>query len=623
MEIRKTGLTALKKYFLVLPAALALLAGAPAAAEDAVELEPVVITAERIPLPESRVTPNVVVITSEDIEDSGASSLGELLQDYAGITFQQSGSLGKQSAVRIRGSGSAQTLVLLDGFRISDPSNGSVNLTNLSMDNVERIEVVRGGVSSLYGSEGMNGVINIITKKPSGGQSTRVKQSYGSFSTSESSLTLERKGGLGGYRIFAENVISDGLRANDDYTRRTWGAGFSFGDDEDRFNLNLQGVQTENGLSIDGWTGALDEDDRENDHSFFGSLSWERKFGDSNGVTARVYGRTSTMYWLSPGPWGTSWDLTKSKSEGIDVQFNQRLEQVDIVLGCQYERPRVSTESPWNAPLSKDWHSSSFFVNTLTALPHGFSISAGARYDDQSNFGTEMNPKFTLTKALGGGLTTYVSTGKNFRAPNFVELYYPNYGNPNLEPERSTYQEIGLKFEQDSRFNFSLSVFNNKYRGLILPTCTCIDPPECNTYICAPMNISRARIKGIEVETGIFPGHNIEYSLNYTHLDSRNYDTGTETNRAPSDEYGLRVSYRGNSPWRWTLRGRTVSSIYDTAVSEGVDGYTVFDGKLVYSKSPKKSYYIEGNNLLDKDYSMIADYPAPGVSLRIGTEMEL
>jgi vitamin B12 transporter len=624
MPINKTASeTSLKKnfvYLLCFTFIVIISAAIPAAADDPVELEPVVITSERIPIPESRVTPNVTVITQEDIEDSGADSLGEILQDYAGVTFQQSGSLGKESAVRVRGSGSAQTLFLLNGLPMSDPSNGSANFNAVSMDNVERIEVVRGGVSSLYGSEGMNGVINIITKKPGEKPATRVKQSYGSFSTFESSLTTEGKGELGGWRLFAENLKSDGVRVNDDYTRRTLGADFTMGDDEDRLDLNLQAIGSENGLSI-GWGGATDEDDRQNDRNFFGNISWQRKFSDSASFTANVFHRTVTNSYIAPGPFSSTYALTKSKSIGFDIQFNHRFKKTDGAIGVDYETPHATTEFPdWltSAPItaSRGWRSSSLFVNTVTTLPRGFSLSAGARYDDQSNFGTELNPKFTLSKAFHGGFSSYASTGNNFRAPTFNDLYYPNYGNPDLEPERSTYREFGLKYEPGGRFSASLSVFNNKYRGLIQPTL--IDPVN---YIYAPMNISSARISGLEVETSIYPGRNIEYSLNYTHLDSKNYDTGTEINRAPSDEYGLRVSFRGNSPWRWTLRGRTVSSIYDTAVSEDVGGYTVFDGKIVYSKLPGKSYFIEGNNISDEDYSMIADYPAPGASVRIGTEI--
>ncbi|MFH1538092.1 MAG: TonB-dependent receptor [bacterium] len=588
-------------------------------AQEEIELEPIIFTAERMPLPESMLTGNVSLITSDEIEESGAQSIGELLQDYAGITFQQSGALGKLSSVRVRGSGAAQLLFMLDGFRINDPSSGSFNLTNLSLDNIERIEVVRGGVSSLYGSQGMNGVINIITKKPSGGRKIRLKESYGTFSTSDSSLSVEGKSRLGNYRLFANNEASKGLRSNDNFRKRTLGAGLSFGSESSRFNLNLQGVEINNGLSV-GWGGVLDHDDLQNDHNFFSSLSWERKSINNSILTFKVYGSTITNSYFAPGGFGDTYALTKSKAKGVDVQYNQRLGIVDVAYGTQYENMRGSTEFPdWMTgaatAISKGWHLKSYFINTITSLPHDYKLTIGARYDDYSNFGTELNPKFTISKQFRPGITTYFSTGRNFRAPTFVELHYPGYGNPALNPERSTYKEIGFRYDGGSWFRLNISGFNNKYFGLIQPVL--VDPV---TFRYAPMNIARARIRGMEIETVTFTGHNVEYALNYSHADSKDFSNGKEINRTPTDQYGMRVSWLGASRWNWTLRGRVVSSIYDTAVSRGVKGYSVFDGKLMYKAAPGLSYFIESNNLFDEDYEMVADFPAPGFSVRFGID---
>ncbi len=616
----------MSKRIAVLVLGLLLLPACFVSAQEAYDIGPVVVTAERIPVPESKITPNVSVITSEEIEASGAQTLGELLQSYAGITYQQSGSLGKLSDIRVRGSATAQLLYLVDGVEINDMANATVNFAQLSLEDIDRIEVVRGGVSALYGSKGMNGVIQIFKKKPSGKNTARFKTSYGSFDTIDSSLTYEGKTGSGGYRFFVNNSQSNGVRENDDFKRIAWNSGFSAAVGPHRFDFNLQGSGMENGLSL-GWGGVPDSDDRQNDRNILGSISWNWKPGSNRQLSTKIYNKTGTLSYRAPGAFMTDFGLTKSKVRGIETQFNKRFNRVDAVFGFAYEKlhgdrqnyvwdPLTWLASPASAP--GNWHTSALFINTVTTLNGGFSLSAGARYDDYSNFGNQLNPKFTLSKTFNEKATAYFSVGKNFRAPTFNDLYYPGYGNTNLLPESSSYKELGVKYVVSPQLRFSLTGYNYRYRGLI--AAQLVDPV---LWLYAPMNIARAKIGGLEFETVFSPGSNLEYAFNYTHLDALNLDTRKEVNRAPTDQYNLNISYSGKSRWGWSLNGKLVSSIYDTSVSRPVDGYFICDGKLLYKKSRGISYFIEGNNIFDKDYFMTADYAAPGASVRIGLSKEL
>ncbi len=605
--------------FILLPARLL-------TAQETYDIGPVIITAERIPIPESKITPNVSVITSEDIEASGAQTLGELLQSYPGITYQQSGSLGKLNDIRVRGSATAQLLYLVDGVEINDMSNATVNFAQLSLDDIDRIEVVRGGVSALYGSKGMNGVIQIFKKKPSGKNSARLKTSYGSFDTYDSSLSYEGKTRSGGYRFFVDSAQSNGVRENDDFKRIAWNSDFTTAAGAHRFDFNMQGSGMENGLSL-GWGGVPDSDDRQNDRNILGSLSWIWKPGNDRQLSAKIYNKTGTLSYRAPGASMTDFGLTKSRVRGFETQFNKRFNRVDAVFGFAYEKihgdrqnyvwdPLTWLASPASSP--GNWHTSALFINTVTTLNGGFSLSAGARYDDYSNFGNQLNPKFTLTKTFNKKATAYFSVGKNFRAPTFNDLYYPGYGNTNLLPESSSYKELGVKYFVSPQLRFSLTGYNYRYRGLI--AAQLVNPV---LWIYAPMNIARAKINGAEFETVLSPGSNLEYAFNYTHLDALNLDTRNEVNRAPTDQYNLNISYSGKSRWGWSLNGKLVSSIYDTSVSRPVDGYFICDGKVLYKKSRGVSYFIEGNNILDKNYNMTADYAAPGASVRIGLSKEL
>ncbi|MEW6201906.1 MAG: TonB-dependent receptor [bacterium] len=611
-----------------------------------IETEPLVFTAERIPIPESSVAGNVTVITREDIELSGAQSIGELLQDYAGITFQQSGAPGKLNDVRIRGSKSSHVLQLVDGYRINNPAMGAADLSAISLDDIERIELVRGGVSSLYGSEGMNGVINIITRKPAGKPKVKMKEAFGTYSTSDVSVDSDGKIGDAGFRFFMNDVKSDGLRSNDDYSRKTLSAGLSADDENLHYDLNLRWIEANNGLSID-YGETLDLDNRQNDHLFFGSLSVDKKWNDARKLAVRFYGTSNTSAYIAPEVFPAD-SLARVKTSGIDVQYNFRLniphhEQraLDMVVGAQYERIRGSNESfNWTTftpdAVSRNWHYNALFINALIPLKTGLNIAAGARLDDFSEFGNELNPKITLTK-FNDKFTAAVSWGKNFHTPTFNDLYWPGIGNSVLNPERSTNKEINIRFNLSPSLRFDLSGFSYRYNSLIS---WAPDPADPSGFTWRPFNVSRARIAGAEAGIRYYPGGNVEYSLNYTHLDSRNYGTNPslpgvehEVNRAPSDQIGLSVSFRGGSRWSWSFRGRHVSSIVDRPTDTngdfvndwfiGVDGYTVFDGKLEFRKSARLSYFLDAGNLLDNDYEMIYGYPAPGLSLRLGVKHDL
>ncbi|MEW5944720.1 MAG: TonB-dependent receptor [bacterium] len=609
----------MKRRFIVLFALFFAAVTGFAPGQEETRTEPLIFTAERMPLPESKLTANVTVVTREDIESSGAQSIGELLQGYAGLTFQQHGGMGKASDIRVRGSKSSHVLMLLNGYRINSPASGAVDLSSFSLDDVERIEVARGGASSLYGSEGVNGVINIITRRPSAKPVVMMKSFYGTYSTSEESLTASgMSGGGAGYHLFFNNVESDGLRVNDDYRRRTLSAGFSLGGEDLSYDADVRWIESRNGLSI-GWADALDEDNRVNEHLFFGSFSVNRKWSETRKVTAKLYGTSDTTSYLAPHPLFPEYGLTRAKTNGIDVQYNLRLRKTDVVAGAQYEEIRGATVQSSAAPISENWNLRAAFVNTMIPLGNDSNLAAGARVDDYSTFGSEFTTRITLTRVLGK-TSASVSWGKNFHAPTFNDLYYPASlwaaGNPDLKPEYSTNREINFRFQPSSSLRFDLCGFSYRYKKMIKWV-------ETAPWFYQPSNASRAKIAGVEAGAVFYPGGNVEYSLNYTHLNSMDYDTGREINRAPSDQLDLTISFRGGSRWGWTLRGRHVSSIDNSSSNVGIDGYTVIDGRVEFNRSPRFTYFLEGNNLLDNDYKMMGSYPAPGISLRFGVAKKL
>ena len=209
---------------------LALVSIDPTATGAEVELGQVVVTATRTEIEISDVPQSISVITKEEIMNSPDRTIPEVIQRAAGVLITNNGPMGSLTTANIRGSEAQQVLIMIDGRRINNAQNGQFDLSALPLtkDEIERIEVLRGGASALYGADAMGGVVNIITKSPTKEPYTRIAGSYGRFATQEYSLSHRWKPGAFGYGLFASRGLSDGFRSNSDYDAWTLGGDLSY-----------------------------------------------------------------------------------------------------------------------------------------------------------------------------------------------------------------------------------------------------------------------------------------------------------------------------------------------------------------------------------------------------------
>lgn len=505
-------------------------AAEPAPAES---LPPMVVTATRTEVPLNQLTTSLTVITSEEIRERQSELVSEVLRDVAGVNVVQTGSMGTDTSVFIRGSASNQVLVLIDGVEINSTTTGAYDFANLMTENVERIEVLRGAGGTLYGSQAIGGVINIITKRGQGPLDVGVSVQGGNGWTNRQVATL--RGGMGnlGYSLSVGHLGSRGFRSvNDDYRNLSTSARLDYQLTE---NAILKGIfhyiNSDVGLfNNNNFASTADPNARQATTQYVGKLEWEQKIMANwdYRITGSLYKEhdkftddvDSCVFLGSPCDSRTR-DIFRPQIASGEFQTNYRLEDWSTsTFGVQYNRRSASTNGGIDEAIGNVGYylqqQFQFFERSLIMIP-------GIRLDDNQQFGTAWTPSFSaayLFKEIG----TKVKGGyaKGFRAPSLNELFFPAsgscpaFGNPNLGPEKSW--EINFGVDQSflaERLKIGANYFHREVRDLIEARLIPGDPFGC----LREENVGSARFDGVELTLGIKLLEGLTLNANYTYLD--------------------------------------------------------------------------------------------------------
>jgi vitamin B12 transporter len=496
-------------------------------------LPPMVVTATRTEVPLNQLTTSLTVITNEEIRERQAELVSEVLRDVAGVNVVQTGSMGNATSVFIRGSASNQVLVMIDGVEINSTTTGAYDFANLTTDNIERIEVLRGAGGTLYGSQAIGGVINIITKRGQGPLDVGVSLQGGNGWTNRQVATV--RGGVGdlGYSLSVGHLASDGFRSvNDDYHNLSTSARLDYQVTE---NANLTGIfhfiNTRVGLfNNNNFASVPDPNAREATTQYVGKLEWAQKIMAN--WDYRVFGAIykehdkfsddvdPCVFFGSPCDSRTR-DIFRPQINTGEFQTNYRLEDWSTsTFGVQYNRRSASTTGGIDEAINNVGYylqqQFQFLERRLIAIP-------GIRLDDNQQFGTAWTPSFSaayLFKEIG----TKVKGGyaKGFRAPSLNELFFPAsgscpaFGNPDLGPEKSW--EINFGVDQSflaERLKMGANYFHREVKNLIDAR-----PIPGNPFGCLrEENVGSARFDGVELTLGIKIFEGLTLNANYTYLD--------------------------------------------------------------------------------------------------------
>jgi vitamin B12 transporter len=523
------------------------LIAAPVAAQQEEALPPVVVTATRTETPQQDVTTSISVITEKDIQARNAETVLEVLRDVPGVDVVQSGSRGTDTSVFIRGAESDQVLVLIDGVEVNSTTLGAFNFAHLTTENIERVEVLRGAGGTLYGSQAIGGVINIITKKGEGPAELMASAEGGNWSTHREILALRGGAGKLGYSLSMARLGTDGFHrrfdpSNDDYRNLTTSGRLDYSLTDD---TTLKGIfhfmKTDVGLFnsnnfVPGNPG--DPNAREATERYLGKLEWEQKIFKNwdyriSGSIFKEHIKDSDevdkcTFFGSPCDSRTRSRFRPQIATG-EFQTNYRWEEWSTsTFGVEWKRRSASTSSSSDGidlgGINRAIRNVGYYLQEQIRFLDGrLLLIPGVRLDDHQTFGTEWSPAFSasyLFRQSGTKLKT--GYAKGFRAPTLNELFFPAgfgcpaFGNPNLGPEKSW--ELNAGVEQDlvgDRVKLGATYFHREVQDLIEAS----PIPGAPSFCSRAENVGRARFDGIEwsLNAKIFSG--LTLGTNYTYLD--------------------------------------------------------------------------------------------------------
>ena len=586
-----------------------------------VELGQVVVTATRTEIEISDVPQSVSVITKEEIMNSPDRTIPEVIQRAAGVLITNNGPIGSLTSANIRGSEAGQVLIMIDGRRINDAQNAQFDLSNLPLtkDEIERIEVLRGGASALYGADAMGGVINIITKAPTQEPYARVSSSFGRFGTQEYSLSHRWKPGPLGYSLFASRTRSDGYRPNSDYDSWVLG-GELYYDLPWKGELKVSARNTQKEIGVPGSITFSDPDDRQKDNLTQLDLNYRDKIGSAVTLNFRgwqnIYRQT-----YDPGTQGPNFGpsfLHKNYATGGDLQVNSAIGNAHLLTGgLEAIEDRVNSTATGVHQATRG----ALYLQDEIEVARPLTATLGLRYDYHSTYQDQINPRAGLLLRLPGEFRIRASVARSYRAPTFNDLYWPANafvaGNPNLQPEKAWSYELG----GEKRFG-DLAVF--KVAGFYRDVTDLIRWAPGTDFVWRPTNVQTAHIWGGETELIFYPWKGLTIPLNYSYLDPRDESTGEPITNKPKHIINAGVDYVTPFGLKSSLKGRYVQYYVNNTSTLNRD-YFVLDARLGYEFKIYQSFKGEGfislTNILNRDYQINEGFPMPPQSLNGGVSI--
>jgi vitamin B12 transporter len=496
-------------------------------------LPPVVVTATRTEVPLNQLTTSLTVITPEEIRDRQGDLVLQVLRDVPGLTVVQSGSMGTSTSVFIRGSDSDQVLVMIDGVEVNSTTLGSYDFANLTTENVERIEILRGSGGTLYGSQAIGGVINIFTKKGQGPMEVGFSTQGGNHGTNREVATLRGSVGKLGYSFSVGHLGSRGFeKFNDDYANLSTSARLDYQVTPD---ASLKGIfnfiNGEVGLfNNNNFASMPDPNARQTTTQYVNKVEWEQKILPN--WDYRIWGSLykehdkfsddvdSCVFFGSPCD-SFRRDIFRPQIITGEFQTNYRFEDWGTTtFGFEYKRRSATTNGGIDEAIGNLGY---YLQEQFQFLDRRLIVIPGLRLDDNRQFGTAWTPSFSaayLFQEIGTRLKA--SYAKGFRAPTLNELFFPAsfgcpaFGNPNLGPEKSWEVNFGLEQNLISdRVNVTGTYFHRDVKDLIQGQPIPGDPFGCFRA----QNVGHARFNGVEWTLGIKIFSPLTLSANYTYLD--------------------------------------------------------------------------------------------------------
>jgi vitamin B12 transporter len=614
----------MKKYLLV--AAISCVLTPMAHADTDVNLDEIVVTATRIEQPLNQTIASISVITQEDIKNSQATDVPTLLRSVAGVEISQNGGIGKTSSLYLRGSNDSQVLVLLDGVRINSATAGTTSIEHLMLTQIERIEVVRGNVSSLYGSEAIGGVVQIFTKHGQGEPAFNVSAGLGSYGTRNMATGFSGAFEDTDFNLQISRFITEGFSTinpaiapaanpdNNGYDNTSISANikhaFSAQHSLSFSTFNSQGhSQFDSSYELPTDTHdsnfqvrkvSLTSDNHINN-------SWQSRLQLAQGVD-------NTQNFTNGLP-ATPGSLYKTTNNQLNWQNTLQLNPgKQVLLGAEYLNQLVSSDL--QPKFDRDERMVKSLYTGYSGNYGSHQVQANARHDNFSDFGTANTGLLGYGYALSDAWRIAASISTAFKAPTFNDLFYPfvDYGggasyqgNPNLQAERSQNNELGMHYAADAQ-RVDIVYFDNRIHDLItinsLPALTMI-------------NLNEARINGMEASySGKFDDTYLKIAV--TRQNPLDANTGERLLRRATFFSSASITQQlGN--WKiggeWQYSGEREDNDINTYSRITLNSYHLLNLTAQYKFNKQLLAALRADNVFDQGYMLTHGYNTQGRSL--------
>ena len=637
---------------LVLPLPLAAQAG-----RDTVTLRPVVVTATRLPVPVDAVSAAVTVIRGEELAARGVRTVADALRDVLGAAVVRAGAEGSQTSLFLRGGESDYVKVLVDGVPVNQPG-GAFDFAHLATDAVDRIEIVRGPVSVLYGSDAVTGVVQVFTRGGTGPLRGSLEAGGGSRSAGRIGGALA--GGVAAWRWTAEasrSAIDGVYDVNDHYANTTAAATLRLAPGAaTAVALTARWGDAVSHFPTDGAGRPVDGNQSVTDRGPTIAVDLARRLGAT--LEARLlaaWHESDQRFDDAPdGPGDTLGVFAyRSRAEMRRTGVGARLEwrprpETAITGGAELERQRLRQRSdaessfgPFSDAVDTTRHTAAWFVQALGGMGRRVSVSAGARLEDNERFGRVVTWRAGASWRAAAGTRVRLAAGTGFKEPTFLEQYggAGTIGDPDLRPERSRSWEVGL--EQDlgaGRVTLGATYFDQQFSDLVEYAFAPAPPDSVNYF-----NVGGARADGVEASVTATPTATLTAAVGYTFLLTRvtapGFDPGPGAALAAGERLLRRPAHAGFVRLSWAPGRRLTAGADARYVGDRDDlDFTTFPFARVslapyalvglsaavdLSSAGRRGLVLRAraDNLFDTTYQEVHGFRTPGRTLFLGAEV--
>ena len=561
------------------------------------------------------VTANVDVITAEDIEARKFKTVVEALNSLSGVSISSYGGMGTLSSVYLRGMKSENTLVLIDGIRYNNPYNGSVDFAHLMINDIERIEVIKGAQSSVWGADASAGVINIITKSAKDGTFGNASVEYGRYDSKISKATISHKNKSFDAKLSATRVDTDGFSAmspkssdadnyEDDGYRNTTvdlKLGYNF-DDNNRVSLGYETIDAKTNFDdeiyastspwgIDSIASANSKAQTKTRNSL-ANLNYENK---NSFATTNVYTNYSRFKNESEAPSFTSRNKTDVKEYGVKSTIPYLSETSSVTMGAEYKGFEDKED------INRKYNSRAIYItNTNKFFSDKTILSQALRYDKYSDFDNKTTGKIGIKQYIIDDLNISSNYGTGYNTPSFIQAFKPSWGgNEDLQPEKTKSYDVGIEYK-----GFSVTYFNTKVNNLMVS--------NASTSWKYKNIEGDSKFKGTEIAYKNSIIEDVFINLSYTNLSAKDSKDKKLQNR-PSNKFNFGVDYYGLKDFHFNVNGEYIGSReslnYLSSTQKTKTGnYTIWNAVVDYDISKNFSTYLKLDNIFNKDYQIVDGY---------------